>query len=76
MLNDRLCIEYGRCVYLSEVSTMLFVSEHISILVPKVLCAFTRCGWTYNVMERIQGDIIGNGWVDEVKSRKRNFFCI
>lgn len=59
MLNDRLCLKYGRRVHLSEASTMRFISEHTSIPVPKVLCAFTRSGWTYIVIERIQGHIVG-----------------
>lgn len=61
MLTDGLCVEYGRRVHLSEASTMRFISQYISIPVPKVLCAFTRSGWTYIVMERIKGDIIGSG---------------
>lgn len=70
MLTDRLCVKYGRRVHLSEASTMLFISRHTSIPVPKVLCAFTHSGLTYIVMERIQGDIIGNGWVKRNKESK------
>ncbi|KAJ5715183.1 Aminoglycoside phosphotransferase [Penicillium malachiteum] len=62
MLTDRLCVKYGRHVHLSEASTMQFISQHTSIPVPKVFCAFTRSGWTYILMERIKGDIIGSGW--------------
>lgn len=63
MLTSGLCVKYGRRVHLSEASTMRFISQHTSIPVPKVLCAFTRSGWTYIVMERIKGDIIGSGWI-------------
>lgn len=63
MLTDRLCVKYGRRVHLSEASTMCFVSQHTSVPLPKVLCAFTHSGWTYIVMERIRGDVIGSGWV-------------
>jgi len=63
MLTDRLCVKYGRRVHLSEGSTVHLLSRHMSIPVPKILCAFTHSGWTYIVMERAQGDMIGNGWV-------------
>ncbi|CAI7588376.1 unnamed protein product [Penicillium bialowiezense] len=70
MLTDRLCVKYGRRVHLSEASTMRFISQHTSIPVPQVLCAFTRSGWTYIVMERIKGDMIGNGWVKRNEGSK------
>ncbi|KAJ5720912.1 kinase-like protein [Penicillium malachiteum] len=70
MLTDGICVKYGRRVHLSEASTMRFISQHTSIPVPKVLCAFTRSGWTYIVMERIEGDIIGNGWVKRSEDSK------
>lgn len=41
---------------------MRFIAAHTSIPVPKVFCAFTRHDWTYIVMERIDGDMIGSGW--------------
>ncbi|KAK2811587.1 hypothetical protein FQN50_001929 [Emmonsiellopsis sp. PD_5] len=63
MLATRLCVKYGRHVQLSEAATMRFISQNTSIPVPKVLCAYTHSGCTYIVMERIEGDIIGNGWV-------------
>ncbi|KAJ5782403.1 hypothetical protein N7457_004177 [Penicillium paradoxum] len=63
MLTNRICVKYGSRIDLSEASAMLFISENTSIPVPKVLCAFVHSGCTYIVMERIEGDIIGNGWV-------------
>ncbi|KAJ5789105.1 uncharacterized protein N7518_006116 [Penicillium psychrosexuale] len=63
MLTGGICVKHGCRVYLSEASTMRFISQHTSIPVPKVFCAFTRSGRTYIVMERIQGDIIGKRWV-------------
>lgn len=42
---------------------MRFISQHTSIPVPKVICAFTRRGLTYIVMERIDGDMVGSGWL-------------
>lgn len=70
MLTDGLCVKYGRRVHLSEASTMRFISQHTSIPVPRVFCAFTRCGRTYIVMERIKGDIIGRGWVKPSEDSK------
>lgn len=70
MLTDGICVKYGRRVHLSEASTMRFISQHTSIPVPKVLCAFTRSGLTYIVMGRIKGDIIGNGWVKRSEDSK------
>ncbi|KAJ5218979.1 kinase-like protein [Penicillium cinerascens] len=70
MLTDRLCVKYGRRVHLSEASTMRFISQHTLIPVPRVLCAFTRNGWTYIVMERIRGDMIGSGWVHRSEESK------
>jgi aminoglycoside phosphotransferase len=70
MLTDGLCVKYGRHVHLSEASTMQFITQHTSIPVPKVLCAFTRNGMTYIVMERIKGDMIGKGWVKRSEESK------
>lgn len=70
MLSGELCVKYRHCVYLSEASTMHFVLQHMSILVPKVLCAFTHSGRTYIVMERIKGDIISNSWVKQSENSK------
>jgi aminoglycoside phosphotransferase len=70
MLTDGICVKYGRRVHLSEASTMRFISQHTSIPVPKVLCAFTRSDCTYIVMERIKGDIIGSGWVRRSEDSK------
>ncbi|KAL3480369.1 kinase-like domain-containing protein [Aspergillus californicus] len=52
MLTDQLCA-----------STMRFISQHTTIPVPKVVCAFTYRGCTYIVMERIKGQMLGVGWV-------------
>lgn len=70
MLTDRLCVKYGPRVHLCEASTMRFISQNTSIPVPNVLCAFTHYGSTYIVMERIQGDIIGAGWVKRSEGSK------
>lgn len=71
MLTDRLCVKYGRRVHLSEASTIHFLSQHTSLPVPKVLCAFTHSERTYIVMERIKGDVIGHGWIKRSKESKK-----
>ncbi|OBT43651.1 hypothetical protein VE00_05218 [Pseudogymnoascus sp. WSF 3629] len=51
---------------------MQFIRQHTSIPVPRIICSFTHKGWTYIVMERIRGDMIGRGWTsraDESKSK-------
>ena len=51
---------------------MRFIAQSTTTPVPKVFCAFTHSGWTYIVMERIKGEIIGAGWVrrsEESKAR-------
>ncbi|RAK96310.1 kinase-like protein [Aspergillus ibericus CBS 121593] len=63
MLTDRLCVKYGEHIDLTEAATMRFIAQNTSIPVPKVHCAFTHRGCSYIVMERIQGDMIGVGWV-------------
>ncbi|KAI9700032.1 MAG: hypothetical protein M1836_002566 [Candelina mexicana] len=62
LISKQICIKYGRLVNLSEASTMRFISQHTSIPVPKVICAFTYHSGTYIVMERIDGDMVGRGW--------------
>lgn len=70
MLTDRLCVKYGSLVNLSEASTMIFISQHTSLPVPKVYCAFTHSGCTYIVMERIDGEMIGYRWVKRSEDSK------
>ncbi|OOF99033.1 hypothetical protein ASPCADRAFT_127608 [Aspergillus carbonarius ITEM 5010] len=70
MLTDKLCVKYGGFVHLSEASTMSFIAQHTSIPVPKVHCAFTHTGTTYIVMERINGEMIGSGWVNRSEQTK------
>ncbi|MCJ1405707.1 hypothetical protein MMC11_008937 [Xylographa trunciseda] len=62
MLSNGLCVKYGPLRRLSEAQTMCFIARNTSIPVPKVICAFTRRGWTYILMERIEGDIVGQRW--------------
>ena len=63
MLSRRLCVKYGSFRGLAEASSMRFVAKHTSIPVPRVYCAFSRKGRVYILMERIQGEILGQGWV-------------
>ena len=63
LVSKGICIKYGRLINLSEASTMCFISQHTSIPVPKVICAFMRRDKTYIVMERIPGEMIGTTWM-------------
>lgn len=70
MLTDKICVKYGSRINLSEASTMRFIAENTDIPVPKIFCSFIHSGRTYIVMERITGDIIGNGWVRRSEESK------
>ncbi|KAI9682366.1 MAG: hypothetical protein M1817_000420 [Caeruleum heppii] len=70
VLSDQLCVKYGPLRHLSEASTMRFVSQHTSIPVPRVHCAFTHRGWTYIVMERVHGEVVGKGWINRTADSK------
>lgn len=72
LLSDQLCFKYGPLRHLSEASAMCFIAQHTSIPVPKVHCAFECRGWTYILMERIDGEMVGKGWVHQsAKSKAR-----
>lgn len=62
-VSSKLCIKFGPLRHLPEASAMRFVAQHTSVPVPKIYCAFTRKGWTYIVMERINGEMLGSRWV-------------
>ncbi|ODM23307.1 hypothetical protein SI65_00896 [Aspergillus cristatus] len=49
---------------------MRFISQNTSIPVPRVYCAFTHQDCTYIVMQRIQGDMMGAGWVKRSEESK------
>ncbi|KAI0020266.1 protein kinase-like domain-containing protein [Xylariomycetidae sp. FL0641] len=50
---------------------MRYVAQHTSIPVPKVYCAFVHKGQAYIVMERMNGDIAGHGWVKRTEESKQ-----
>ncbi|KAN0119420.1 Protein kinase-like domain containing protein [Hyaloscypha variabilis] len=55
-VSDNLCIKFAPLRHLPEASTIQFISEHTSIPVPKIYCAFAHTGWTYIAMGRIKGE--------------------
>lgn len=61
-LTNKLCVKYGELVQISEAFTMRFIACHTSIPVPKVYCAFVHKGYTYIMMERIEGEMLARGW--------------
>lgn len=69
---SKFCIKAGPFTTLAEAHAMQFVAQHTSIPVPKVYCAFTRKGRTYIVMSKVDGQMLGQGWVarsEESKAR-------
>jgi hypothetical protein len=63
-IGNKLCIKYGSLRNIPEGSTMRFIAQNTSILVPKVYCAFTRKGRIYIAMERINREMLGRRWVE------------
>ncbi|KAN0084230.1 hypothetical protein V8E55_007734 [Tylopilus felleus] len=74
-LTDRLCVKYGSLVQISKAYTLQFVAKHTSIPVPKVHCAFVHHGWTYIVMERIDGSSLANEWLSRSVESKANILA-
>ncbi|KAL5331421.1 hypothetical protein ACEPPN_000951 [Leptodophora sp. 'Broadleaf-Isolate-01'] len=65
-----ICVKCGSLTTLSEASTLQFIAQHTSIPVPRVYCSFRHKGWTYIVMERIPGEMVGRGWVSRTVASK------
>ncbi|KAJ4309128.1 hypothetical protein N0V84_011694, partial [Fusarium piperis] len=56
------CIKSTGFTTLAEAQAMEFVSEHTSIPVPRVYCAFEHKNRVYILMERIRGQDLSVGW--------------
>ena len=63
LISRSLCIKHGPLVSLAEASSMRFISQSSSMPVPRIIGAFETRGHTYIVMERINGDQLGVGWM-------------
>ena len=61
--GNKICIKAGYFTRLTEAATIQFVAQNTSIRVPRIYCAFTRKDITYIVMERLDGEMLGQGWV-------------
>ncbi|PVH73062.1 kinase-like protein [Cadophora sp. DSE1049] len=61
-LPNNICIKYGPLRHLPEAATLKYIAENTSIPVPKVYCAFSRKGSAYIVMQKIRGQMLGEGW--------------
>jgi hypothetical protein len=57
-LSRKFCAKYGSFQHISEAAPMQFITQHTSILVPRVYCAFKHKKWTYLVMERIDREML------------------
>lgn len=60
---------------LAEAHAMRFVSQHTSIPVPEVRCAFVRKGRPYIVMSRIHGQMAGYGWTRRSEASKERILA-
>ncbi|MCJ1335943.1 hypothetical protein MMC09_001217 [Bachmanniomyces sp. S44760] len=49
---------------------MQFIASHTKVPVPKVYCAFSRKGRTFILMERIDGNYVGDGWFGRSKESR------
>ncbi|EKD19429.1 hypothetical protein MBM_02666 [Drepanopeziza brunnea f. sp. 'multigermtubi' MB_m1] len=54
---------------------MGFIAAHTSIPVLKVYCAFERNRCQFSLMERIQGDILTNGWHKRSEASKQKILA-
>jgi len=54
---------------------MQFVAKHTSIPVPKVYCAFERKGYKYILMERVQGHILRDNWLERSAESKEKILA-
>ncbi|KAH7364702.1 hypothetical protein BKA65DRAFT_523073 [Rhexocercosporidium sp. MPI-PUGE-AT-0058] len=75
MLSKTFCIKLGTLKQPAEAATMQFVAKHTSISIPRVYCAFERKGCKYMLMERMQGHILRNGWLERSAESKEKILA-
>lgn len=63
LVSSKLCIKSTGFTTLAEAKSMQFIAQRTSIPVPKVHCSFQHKGRVYILMERINGGILGDGWL-------------
>lgn len=73
-LPRNLCIKYSTFQNVSEAATMQYIAAHTKIPVPKVYCAFKHQGWTYIVMEKVDGEMLGYRWSHRTNESKAKIF--
>ncbi len=72
-LSSTTLVKYGRTVHLSEAASALFLASFApNIPVPKIQCAFRndRDGVTYIVMEKMDGQPLGDTWSERSREEK------
>ncbi|KAI0470302.1 kinase-like protein [Xylaria cf. heliscus] len=69
LFASRFCIK-ATFTTLAEAHVIQFVARHTSIPVPKIYCAFTHRGRSYIVMERLDGEPVGLGWLSRSEESK------
>ncbi|KAH9215636.1 kinase-like domain-containing protein [Leptodontidium sp. 2 PMI_412] len=70
MLSKSLCIKLGTLKLPAEAATMQLIAKHTLIPVPRVYCAFERKGCKYILMERVQGHILRENWLERSAESK------
>ncbi|KAI0010040.1 kinase-like protein [Xylariaceae sp. FL0662B] len=75
LLVSKFCIKVKPFTNLAEAHAMQFIARHTSIPVPRVFCAFAHKGRSYIVMERVDGEIAGRGWVGRAEESKRKILA-
>ncbi|KAK2629418.1 hypothetical protein QTJ16_000238 [Diplocarpon rosae] len=70
MVSKNLCIKVGFLKQPAEAVTMQFIAKHTSIPVPKVYCAFEPKGCKYILMERVEGHILKDDWLERSAESK------
>ena len=75
MLSKNLCVKVGRLKQPAEAVTMQLVAKHTLIPVPKVHCAFERKGYKYILMERVQGHILRDTWLEQSAESKQKILA-
>ncbi|KAI0144356.1 kinase-like protein [Xylariaceae sp. FL1272] len=70
LFGPNFCIKTGYFTTLAEAHVMQYVAARTSIPVPRIFCAFTHRGQSYIVMERLDGDCVGRGWVFRTEESK------
>lgn len=71
-LPRKFCVKSSDSQDLVEATTMQFICQNTFVPVPKVYCALKSKNITYIVMEKIDGDCVGNSWGSRTKKSREH----